>query len=301
MGRKWADVDAAAGRKNTAAVIDAALEQGITLFDHADIYAEGHSETLFGAVLRANPTLRDGMVLQTKCGVRFEDTPEPGTPGRYDFSYDHIVASAEASLQRLAIGPIDILLLHRPDALMEPDEVARAFDHLRSSGKVRYFGVSNFSPAQLDLLQRSCDEPLVVNQLQLSLTHHGLIDEGVAFNQHRYGHTETTGALDFCRARGIRVQPWSPLDRGRMFHPPADAPERAHALAAHIAAVATEYEKSPEAIALAWLLRHPAGLQPIVGTTDLARIAMLGDADAVEMTRETWYSLFNTARGAPVP
>jgi predicted oxidoreductase len=301
IGRKWGGIDAADARKNTAEVIDSALAGGINFFDHADIYADGRSEALFGDVLRHSPSLRDKMVIQTKCGVRFEDTPTPGTPGRYDFSYEHIVASAEASLQRLGVEQLDILLLHRPDPLMEPDEVARAFEDLRRGGKVRYFGVSNFSGSQMALLQRSMNESLVVNQLQLSLLHPHLIDEGVSHNQTGYNYVGTQGTLDYCRLNGVRIQPWTPLARGRFISPPTDASATERALAQKIASFAETLNTNREAIALAWLLRHPAGFQPIVGTTDLQRVSDCCLADGLEMSREDWYTLFNTARGKPVP
>ncbi len=301
IGRKWGAIDVAEARRNTAEVIEAVLERGINFFDHANIYANGRSEALFGDVLREQPSLRDAMVIQTKCGVRFEGDPNPNTPGRYDFSYDHIVTSVAASLKRLSIGQLDLLVLHRPDALMEPDEVARAFADLRQAGKVRYFGVSNFNAAQLALLQRSCDAPLVVNQLQLSLLHPHLINEGVSMNQTGYDYVETNGTLDYCRLQGLRVQPWTPLARGNFIQPPPDASEHVVAVANEVARVATALETSREAVALAWLLRHPAGFQPIIGTTDPQRIAHACRADDVVMSRETWYHLFNTARGKPVP
>jgi len=301
IGRAWGNIDAAEAQKHTAKVIDRALELGINFFDHADIYADGRSEELFGEALRGRPDLRESMVIQTKCGVRFAGTPHAGAPGRYDFSYGHIVASVEGSLRRLGIGQLDILLLHRPDPLMEPDEVARAFDDLRRSGKVRHFGVSNFSASQIALLQGSLDQPLVVNQVELSLPHHHLINEGVSFNQGRFDAMETTGLLDYCRIHGLRVQPWTPLARGRIFDPPTDATERELLLAEAIAAQAASYGAPAEAIALAWLLRHPAGLQPVIGTTDAARITRCCQADGVDMTREDWYALFNAARGKAVP
>jgi len=301
LGRQWGEIDIPEARAKTAAIIDVALEEGINFFDHADIYADGRSEELFGDVLRANPSLRDQMFLQSKCGVRFEGSPEPTSPGRYDFSYDHIVRSAEGSLKRLGIEQLDILLLHRPDPLMEPDEVARAFDALRRSGKVRYFGVSNFSAGQMALLQRSCSEPLVANQLQLSLMHHHLINEIVSFNQTGYEFVAHAGVLDYCQAHGVRVQPWTPLERGRMFTPPADASPALLAVAEKVAAMADAHNTTREAVVLSWLLRHPAGFQPVVGTTNGQRLRDCCQADAFAMSREDWYTLFNIARGKPVP
>ncbi|MCF6286445.1 MAG: aldo/keto reductase [Candidatus Hydrogenedentes bacterium] len=301
IGRKWGDIDTDEARRNTTHVIETSLSGGINFFDHADIYADGRSEELIGDVLRQDPSLRERMVIQSKCGVRFEGSPDKISPSRYDFSHEHIVASAEASLRRLGIEQLDILLLHRPDPLMEPDEVARAFDDLRCMGKVRYFGVSNFSASQMALLQRGLDQPLVVNQLEISLLHHHLINEGVAVNQTGYAHVGTGGTLDYCRLHGIRVQPWTPLARGRMIEPFADASETVQAVARQIASYADAYGTSKEAVALGWLLRHPAGLQPIVGTTNLQRIADCCKADAIELSREEWYTLFNAARGKPVP
>lgn len=301
IGRKWGALGDREALDNTTKVVEEALACGINFFDHADIYAHGRSEELFGAVLRDQPDLRSQMVIQTKWGVRFEDTPTPGMPGRYDFSHAHIVASAEGSLRRLGVEQIDSLVLHRPDPLMDPDDVARAFDDLRAAGKVRYFGVSNFSAGQLALLQSRCAEPLIVNQLQLSLMHHHLINEGVSFNQGRFAGAETTGVLDYCQLHNVRIQPWTPLERGRLFEPPADATDALRAVSAIIATMAARLDTSREAIALGWLLRHPAGFQPIVGTTDRRRLRDCCRADEVDMSREDWYELFNTARGRAVP
>jgi predicted oxidoreductase len=301
LGRRWGDIDAATAAKNTTQIIETALECGINFFDHADIYAAGKSEELFGGVLRQDPSLRDRMIIQSKCGIRPAGTPDETSPGRYDFSYEHITASAEGSLTRLGIERLDILLLHRPDALMEPDEVARAFDDINSAGKVRHFGVSNFSANQMTLLQRSLDHPLVANQLEISLLHHHLINEGVGANQTGYAYDGPTGTLDHCRLQGVRVQPWSPIARGQFFDPPPDAPELVQAVAQQVAAYAEAKGTSKEAIALAWLLRHPAGLQPIIGTTNVERLTNSCKADGIELSREEWYTLFNVARGKNVP
>lgn len=301
LGRRWGDIDAGTAAKNTTRIIETALECGINFFDHADIYAAGRSEELFGDVLRRDPSLRDRMIIQSKCGIRPAGTPNVTSPGRYDFSYEHIVASAEGSLARLGIERLDILLLHRPDALMEPNEVARAFDELYRAGKVRYFGVSNFSASQMILLQHSLDHPLVANQLQISLLHHHLINEGVGANQTGYAYDGPTGTLDHCRLQGVRVQPWSPIARGAFFDPPSDASELVQTLAKQVTAYAKARDTSKEAIALAWLLRHPAGLQPIIGTTNVERLTDSCKADAIELSREEWYTLFNVARGKPVP
>lgn len=301
LGGRWDGTQYSGGEvKQAIRLVAAAAEAGINFFDHADIYARGKSERIFSEALQAIPGLRERIVIQTKCGIRFAGTPHENSPGRYDFSYEHIVASVEGSLERLGIEQIDILLLHRPDALMEPDEVARAFDEVHRAGKVRYIGVSNFSASQIAFLQPSLDHRLVANQLELSLLHHHLVNEGVGANQTGYPYGATAGTLDYCRLHDIRVQAWTPVARGKIFNPPADAPENVRAAAAQIAAYAGEKNTSKEAIALAWLLRHPAGIQPVIGTTNLERLADSCKA-GVTLNREEWYSLFNAARGKPVP
>ncbi len=287
--------------KRAIALVSTAVDAGINFFDHADIYARGKSELVFAEVLRALPGLRERIVIQSKCGIRFPDTPEAGAPGRYDFSHDYIVSAAEASLARLGVEQLDILLLHRPDPLMEPDEVARAFDALQRAGKVRYFGVSNFSASQVTLLQRSVAQPLVVNQLEISLLHHHLISEGIGINQTDYPYAATTGTLDYCRLHYLRVQAWTPVARGQIFAPAADAPAHVKAVAEKIDALAMALDTSPEAVALAWLLRHPAGIQPVVGTANPERLLNACKADSVTLSREAWYELLEAARGKPVP
>ncbi len=299
LSRAWdASPLTAEEHARTQAVVETALEQGITLFDHADIYARGKSERLFGEFLGKNPRLRERMVIQSKCGIRFVDDPVPGVPGRYDFSHGHLVGSVEGSLQRLGIEYLDILLLHRPDALCEPEEVARAFDHLQRSGKVRHFGVSNHTAGQIALLQHYVDQPLRVNQVEISLLHPHLINEGVIADTVGSPYAAAAGTLDHCRLHDIRLQAWSPLGNGRLA---GDVAPQWQALAAGVAALARQHEVSAEAILLAWLLRHPAGLQPIVGTTDPGRLAAACQSMDVQMSREDWYRLFTLARGAPVP
>lgn len=284
--------------RRATALVETALEEGINFFDHADIYARGKSESVFGEVLRAMPGLREQIVIQTKCGIRFAD--EEG-PGRYDFSRAHIEGSVEASLARLGIEQVDILLLHRPDPLMEPEEVAAAFSALHRAGKVRYFGVSNFSASQVALLQHHVEQRLVVNQLEISLLHHHLISEGIGINQTGYEYAATTGTLDYCRLHHIAVQAWTPLARGRIIDPPEEAAPEVRAVAACLDTLAADLGTSPEAVALAWLLRHPAGIQPIVGTARPERLRLACRADAVSLARESWYALLEAARGKPVP
>jgi predicted oxidoreductase len=282
---------------DVGAAVDAALDGGITLFDHADIYGRGRSEEVFGRVLADRPGLRDRIVLQSKCGIRFADDP-PSTPQRYDLSYEHVVASVEGSLRRLGTDRLDVLLLHRPDPLMEPEEIARAFDDLSAAGKVRAFGVSNFSVAQIDLLAATVRQPLVANQVQLSLLHPGPVDAGVEVNRSGRSY-RAAGLFDGCWQRGLRLQAWAPIAGGALSRSDP-APEHA-ALAERVCAVADRLGATPLAVVLAWVLRHPAGIQPVVGTTNPGRIAESCAAVEVQLAREDWYELFEAARGEPVP
>ena len=282
-------------RPAAEAALDAALDAGVTLFDHADIYARGESEALFGRITADRPGLRDRLVLQSKCGIRFADDPV-GTPKRYDLSYDHITASVEGSLRRLQTDRLDLLLLHRPDPLMEPDETARAFDDLEAAGKVRAFGVSNFSVAQVDRLAAAVRQPLVANQIQLSLGHLGPVEAGVMVNVP--GQAERAdGLLDGLRQRGLTVQAWAPLAGGAASRPDP-APEHV-ALAAVVGAVAESLGVPPLAVVVAWLVR--LGAQPVVGTTDPGRIAACAEGAALDLGREDWYRLYEAARGHRVP
>jgi predicted oxidoreductase len=301
LSRAWDATPVTADeRRLTQRLVETALAGGITLFDHADIYARGKSEQVFGDVLRASPGLRERMVLQSKCGIRFADDP-PGTPGRYDFSQAHIVASAEGSLSRLGVGHLDVLLLHRPDALVEPDEVAKAFDTLHTAGKVRHFGVSNHTAGQIALLRRHVRQPLVANQVEVSLLHHHLIDDGVVANTTGHAYASAAGTLDYCRLHDLRMQAWSPLAGGKLATTSEFADPVIRATSALLHQLAEEKGVTPEAIQLAWLLRHPAGIQPIVGTTDPVRLAACCAADGVTLSREEWYALFTAARGTRVP
>jgi len=282
-------------------LVQVAVEQGINMIDLADIYTRGKSDTLIGEVLGRHPSLRDKLILQQKCGIIVGNDPNQGDPGRYDFSYDHIIATVEASLRRLQTDHVEILLLHRPDPLIEPEEVARAFDELHRSGKARYFGVSNHSVWQIELLKRYVTQPLVVNQLELNLIHHYLISDGIVVNQEGYTYTGSDGLLDYCRLNDIMIQAWSPVAGGKMFNPPANAPENVQALGRLIAEMAQQHQTTPEAIAFAWLLRHPAKIQPIVGTMNADRLVDSCKADTVEPSRIEWYRLLAAARGKSVP
>jgi predicted oxidoreductase len=268
----------------------AAYEAGYTLFDNADIYCAGMCESILGQALEEVRGMRERVVVATKCGIRVGDDPLPGSPGRYDFSFEHIVRSCEQSLKRLGIETIDLYLLHRPDWLMDPSTVAEAFDKLRAAGKVREFGVSNFTPSQLAALQKACPMPLAANQVEIHL---GRLD---AF---------TDGTLDQCLAETITPMAWSPLGGGTLFEKPHADPgtpkRKVPGLPQMIESIAREVGESPAVVAIAWLLKHPAKIIPIVGSMDLGRIRDLTRADDHELTREEWYRLLVAARGEPMP
>ncbi len=267
--------------------IEAALQAGYTQFDHADIYAGGRSEALFGEVLAESPGLRERIVVTTKCGIRFAGVPDEGAPKRYDASYDHIVASVERSLQRLGIEQIDLLLLHRPDFLMSATEVARAFDRLAGSGQVGHFGVSNFSASQLALLASEVGQPLLVNQVEINLQNTSAL---------------TNGTLDQCQERGITPQAWSPL-AGVAYPGGGDAlsPAAEKRLRIELERQGRTYGADDWLIALAWLLRHAAGIAPVIGSTTPERIARATHALDIDYTREDWYRLLEARNGREVP
>lgn len=266
-------------------LIDAAMDCGISFFDHADIYAKGEAERIFGEAV--DPALRKRMILQTKCGIR------PGVC--YDFSKRHILESAEASLKRLKTDYIDLLLLHRPDALMEPEEVAEAFTTLEQQGKVRFFGVSNQNASQIELLNHYCGNKIMVDQLQLSIAHCDVIDSGLNVNVHNdAGIVRDGGVLEYCRLKGITIQAWSPFQFGMfegVFVDNGKFPE----LNLLLQELAEKYHVSKNAVAVAWILRHPARVQTIVGSTNKQRILDISQASNVTLTREEWYALYMAA------
>jgi predicted oxidoreductase len=284
-------------------LIHTAYDSGITLFDHANLYAFGKSEATFGQVLKQSPGLRDKIVIQSKCGQYFPEGSQLGDPVRVDLSRRHIVSSAEGSLERLSTDHLDILLLHLPDALAEPEEVAAAFDELNRSGKVRYFGVSNHTAAQIRLLKEYVRQPIVANQVHLGLAHSYLIADGLELTleivkgttrDHGYTGVAGTGTLDYCRRHGIQVQAWSPL-RGDLLNQPADAKPEIKQVAQRLAELAKQKDTTPSAVGLAWLLRHPFGIVPIIGATNPDHIIENCAADRVELSREEWYALFTAA------
>ena len=265
--------------------VDTALEHGINFFDHADIYGKGRCEELFGQVL--TPSLREKIILQSKCSIR------PGIA--FDFSKEHILNSVDGILKRLNTEYLDILLLHRPDALMEPEEVADAFRILKESGKVRHFGVSNQTPMQMELLSKYCDEPLLINQLQLSIAHCPMINSGINANMYNdSGINRDGGVLEYCRLKDITIQAWSPFQYG-MFEGIFLGNEKFAELNKVIDNLAEKYNVTNSAIAVAWILRHPAGIQTIVGTTNKDRIAQISKASEIRLTREEWDALYMAA------
>ncbi|MCP8970394.1 aldo/keto reductase [Ectobacillus ponti] len=282
--------------------IDAALESGIRMFDHADIYKMGKAEIVFGQALKNRPYIREQLVIQSKCGIRFA---EGEMPGRYDFSKEHILSSVDGILSRLGMEYLDILLLHRPDPLMEPEEVAEAFAKLKESGKVRHFGVSNMNASQIKLLQHYLPDPLVVNQLQMNLHHIGWLEEGVLVNQQAgTSFSFPESLLAHCQLENIQIQAWAPLAGGLYSgRELSGQPESVLQTKKLVHRMAAEKETSAEAIVLGWLMRHPAMIQPVIGTTKPERIRSSVDAIRIaeQMTREEWYSLYVASRGRKMP
>jgi len=291
-----ADVDKA------AAAIEAARGIGITLFDHADIYTRGKAEAVFGEVLAANPGLREQIQLQGKCGISLA---EGGVPGHYDLSREAILERVSASLRRLRTDYLDILLLHRPDPLLEPSEVAAAVGQLMAEGKVRALGVSNMSAAQIDYLQDALETPIVANQLEMSLHKAAWVESAVLVNrQEGFDAGFPHGTIEYCIRKGIELQAYGSLAQGRYTGAPSPAAAPAErATAELLAKLAEEKNTTPEAVLLGWLMKHPARISPVVGSSRPERIAACaGAADvAASMTRIEWYTLWSTARGAAMP
>lgn len=282
--------------------VDTALELGINFFDHANIYARGRAEEVFGRLLKERPTLREQIILQSKVGIRRADDPA-GTPQRFDFSCDHLVEATDAILRRLQTDCLDILLLHRPDPLMEGEEVARAFDRLKQQGKVRYFGVSNQNRYTMEYLQHFLPDPLVANQVEMNLLHAGFAEATISFNQASPAYPDGwEGTLEYCRLHGVGLQAWRPLARGMLTGGDlSDASPAVKETAALVQEMANAYGVSGEAIVLAWLLRHPANIQPVLGTRRSARLRACAESMRVQLSREEWYRLFEAARGNQMP
>lgn len=266
--------------------VQSALEEGANFFDHADIYGGGACEEIFADAIHMNAEVREKIILQSKCGIR---------QGMFDFSKEHILNSVDGILKRLRTEYLDVLLLHRPDALVEPEEVAEAFDQLESSGKVRHFGVSNQNPMQIQLLKKAVKQPLVANQLQLSITNTTMIQSGINVNMENDAAVNRDGSvLDFCRLHDITIQPWSPFQYG-FFEGVFLGSDKFPELNQKIDEIAEKYNVTNTTIAIAWLLRHPAQMQPIIGTMNIHRLKDCIKAGDVTLTREEWYAIYRAA------
>ncbi|MEQ2465289.1 aldo/keto reductase [Niallia sp. Sow4_A1] len=273
-------------KKEAEQFVQTALEQGANFFDHADIYGSGTCEEIFADAIHMSPSVRENIILQSKCGIR---------KGMFDFSKEHILNSVDGILSRLKTEYLDTLLLHRPDALVEPEEVAEAFQILEQSGKVRHFGVSNQNPMQIQLLQKYVKQPLVANQLQLSITNANMISNGINVNMENDSAINRDGSiLDFCRLHDITIQPWSPFQYG-FFEGVFLGNEKFPELNQQINEIAEKYQVSNTTIAIAWLLRHPANMQPVIGTMNVDRLIDCCKASDVHLTREEWYSIYRAA------
>ncbi|MEC3885570.1 aldo/keto reductase [Halobacillus sp. HZG1] len=272
--------------KDASEVITNAVENGVDLFDHADIYGKGESEFVFADALKTTDVSREDIMLQSKCGIR---------NGFFDFSKEHILESVDGSLKRLNTDYLDSFLLHRPDALMEPEEVAEAFATLKESGKVRYFGVSNQNPMQMELLKKYVGDSLIVNQLQLSIVHTPMIDAGFNVNmQNDPAIVRDSNVLEYCRLNDITVQAWSPFQHG-MIEGPFVGNDAFPEVNAKLQELAGKYDVTDSAIAIAWILRHPANIQPVVGSMNTQRMQDIAKASHIVLSREEWYELYRAA------
>lgn len=273
-------------KKEAANVIHNALELGIDFFDHADIYAGGKSEEIFADAIDMNPSIRENMVIQTKAGIR---------KGYFDFSKEHILNSVDESLKRLKTDYIDVFLLHRPDTLVEPEEVAEAFSTLKNSGKVRHFGVSNQTPMQIDLLKKYVEQDLIANQLQFSIMHTPMVDAGIQMNTKFENSVDRDGSiLDYSRLNDMTIQAWSPFQYG-FFEGVFIDHEKFPELNTKLKEIGEKYNVDKSAVAVAWILRHPAKIQTIVGTMNTDRLENITKASDIILTREEWYEIYRVA------
>lgn len=263
------------------------VDNNLNFFDHADIYGRGECERLFGKALKLSGIKREDIILQSKCGI---------VPGKmYDFSKEYILKSVDGILERLDTDYLDILVLHRPDALVEPEEVAEAFDILHSTGKVKYFGVSNHKPSQIELLKKYLKQDLIVNQLQFSLPFSNMIASGMEVNMLTDGSFDRDGSvLDYCRLTDMTLQAWSPFQYG-FFEGVFIGSEKYPELNRILEELAQKYKVTPTGIATAWILRHPAKIQMIAGTTKISRLEEIIKGSQITLNREEWYKLYLSA------
>ena len=277
-----ADLD----KKEVNNLINTALDCGINFFDHADIYGKGKSEEIFSESISLTPSLREKIIIQSKCAIR---------PGMYDYSKEHILNSVDGILKRLKTDYLDILLLHRPDTLMEPEEVSEAFEKLYNEGKVRNFGVSNHNSMQIELLNKYLKNKITINQLQFSIMHTGIIDSGLNVNMKNSPSIDRDNSiLEYCRLNDITIQAWSPYQYGFFEGTFIDNPKFPE-LNKKLKELAEKYNVSSTAIATAWILRHPAKIQTIVGTTNENRLKDICTASNVNLTRQEWYEIYLSA------
>lgn len=275
------------GAKDPVKVIETAVDHGMTYFDHADIYGDGECETLFAESLAKTSIKRDDLFIQSKCGI------VPGV--MYDFSKEHIISAVEGSLKRLKTDHLDALLLHRPDTLMEPEEVVEAFDQLEKSGKVRYFGVSNQKPGQIELLKKYVQQPLIANQLQFGIMHTGMIDQGIHVNMSDRRAQDLDGEiLEYSRLHDMTIQAWSPYQYG-FFEGVFINNDKFPELNKVLSEMAEKYNATPTGIAAAWILTHPAHMQMIAGTMNLGRIQEISAASEIVLARTDWYQIYLAA------
>jgi predicted oxidoreductase len=276
-------------------ILESAVDAGYTFIDHADIYGDTNCETIHGHALKRHPDWRDRLVVATKCGIRWEDEPKAGAPHRYDFDGGYIRRSCEQSLRRLNLDRIDLYQLHRPDFLADPDDIASAFIDLQKAGKVRHFGVSNFRPSLVSMLQSRLPFPLVSNQVEISPLKLDFF---------------TDGTLDQCLEKKMTPLSWSPVaggriaaaleENGKLPEKPADL-AAVQRLAPVLKDIAQAYSVTPLAIVMAWLMRHPSKIIPIVGSTRPEMIREAAKADGVTLDRESWYRILLAARGEKLP
>lgn len=265
----------------------AALEEGINFFDHADIYGGGECESHFAKSIQMKPALRERMIIQSKCGIR---------KGYFDFSTEHIINSVDNILKRLQTEYLDILLLHRPDTLMEPSEIAAAFETLYNQGKVRNFGVSNCNPMQIELIQKYVKYPLIINQLQFSIAHTPMIDSGLTVNMHTKQSVNYEGSiLEYCRLKDITIQAWSPFQKGFFEGPFLGDLENYAKLNQVLDRIADKYQVTNTAVAVGWITRHPANIQVIIGTTNIQRMKDACKGSDLPLTKEEWYEIYQAA------
>lgn len=273
--------------KQAASFIEKALSLGVNFFEHADIYGKGECEKIFSKAIDMKPSVREKIILQSKCGI---------VPGKmYDLSKEYILKSVDEILKRLQTEYLDVLALHRPDALVEPEEVAEAFRILKESGKVRHFGVSNHKPLQMELLRKYLDEPLVTDQLQFSITNSSMVENGLEVNMTTKGAVDRDGSvLDYCRFHDITIQTWSPFQYG-FFEGVFLNNEKFPELNQILKEIAARYEVTPTTIATAWILRHPAHMQVIAGTMNEKRLEEICKASEITLSREEWYQIYLAA------